>query len=741
VPTSAPPTEPLALDGLRGEIVAGLPFASPDDRLTAVRALLSPAADDRTLHRGRNHLYAARLATAAGPLSVVVKAFGREGLWHRTRRRLSNAGKAQRSFLLGRRILARGILTPEPLLWLAPPGLDGPSYLVTRELADVVEARYLIRALNAGDAELRFPELPVSATLTALARAARALHDAGFWHRDFSAGNLLLQTASPGGGDQPAIWLVDLNRSRELQVVSSRRRMADLSRLPLARAEHQAALLAAYHAPQPVAMAAQRLYRRQKQRFEARHRHKNALRTTLARWRGRLLSRGTFAHIRAAEPGTALRERAVWDQLSDQPHLHAGRWQKLGARLADAPAQLSGLAAGIAAWPRVRRRYRELTAAATQPRTFAGLGVALRPWPRDPGALLAAVADLGVRHVLLRTHPWDEGADRDAEVELAAALAASGLELTVALPQNRELVRDPARWRAAVTDLGRRLAPFAHAFQVGQAINRSKWGVWSLREYAALAVPAVDVLRRVAPNARLLGGAVIDFEPLATAAVANYGPAPPFDGLASLLYVDRRGAPENTQLGYDALGKALLVKAIAATGSRSGGGAGSSYLTEVNWPLREGPHSPAGRLVAVDEESQANYLARFYLMVLTAGAADRVFWWQLFAKGYGLADPLVEGSPRRRPAFAALRTLQATLAGTSSVGRLVAPPGAYLLSFAAADGAVWVAGWSTAAAIEVDLPRPAAEVISRDGRPLGPLSGARLLVGPAVRYARLVSSP
>ena len=50
-----------------------------------------------------------------------------------------------------------------------------------------------------------------------------------------------------------------------------------------------------------------------------------------------------------------------------------------------------------------------------------------------------------------------------------------------ALPQNRELVRDPARWRAAVEELGDALHPLRpRSFQVGQAINRSKWGIWSL---------------------------------------------------------------------------------------------------------------------------------------------------------------------------------------------------------------------------------------------------------------------
>lgn len=228
--------------------------------------------------------------------------------------------------------------------------------------------------------------------------------------RDFSAGNLLLQAAGQGGG-QPAIWLVDLNRSRELQVVSSQRRMADLSRLPLARAEHQAALLAAYCAPQPVAIHAQRLYRRQKQRFEARHRHKNALRTALAR-SARTGSR------RAARSRTSPLPSREWRSASGRCGISfpisricmPGGGRSWAPDLRTPPRSSPEWRRASPPGLRVRRCYRELTAAAAQPRTFAGLGVALRPWPRDPEALLAAVADLGVRHVLLRTHPWDEGA-------------------------------------------------------------------------------------------------------------------------------------------------------------------------------------------------------------------------------------------------------------------------------------------------------------------------------------------
>ena len=256
-----------------------------------------------------------------------------------------------------------------------------------------------------------------------------------------------------------------------------------------------------------------------------------------------------------------------------------------------------------------------------------------------------------MRHALLRLHPWQD--DHAAEEELARALRALERppDLAFSLPQNRELVRDPQRWRAAVAELAERFTPYGRSFVVGQAVNRSKWGVWHAGEYRALAAAAAEELRRHrgpgGGEVEVLGPGVIDFEPLATLGLVNFPGVPRLDGLASLLYVDRRGAPEERQMGFDAAGKAALLRAIADTGRAT---AGRSWITEVNWPLREGPHSPAGQLVAVDEETQADYLVRYFVEVLATGHTERVYWWQLVARGYGLVCPEDDGDGGRSPA-------------------------------------------------------------------------------------------
>ncbi len=146
------------------------------------------------------------------------------------------------------------------------------------------------------------------------------------------------------------------------------------------------------------------------------------------------------------------------------------------------------------------------------------------------------------------------------------------------------------------------------------------------------------------PESSCSGPPVIDFEYHVTAAVLNLKRAGfRFDAVSALLYVDRRGAPENRQAGLDTVAKVLLLKAIAETARNA---AGRCWITEVNWPLREGPHSPAGRDVSVDEETQADYLVRYYLLALGTGLVERVFWWQVVARGYGLVDPADPASPK-----------------------------------------------------------------------------------------------
>ena len=728
----------------------------------------------KTLHWGRNYLYLTTLATTDGPLPVAVKQFEAGGWRQRAKRRLAGS-KAAKSWHVARALLDAGLMTPEPVLLVEPDDPEKASYYACRHLDDTLEARYLLRAVNAGTAAETFPEADVDAFLVALGRTARRLHDAGFWHRDFSSGNVLIRWR--GDGEPPDLYLLDLNRTRVGRWPTLSERSRDLARMMIHRPADQRRFLDAYWgAPAGEALPAgaeRGSASAPKVALYKLYHHGWRFKNEAKKWvRGKLhgitqtakdlvLPRGTHAHIPEAPEGAATRDKVVWDELSDQPHLHAGKLEKHLARARDAGAYLAQARVTAAALPRVWRQYRRLEAARyRQPVPFAGAGVALRPWPEDPEALLAAVSDLGAEHLLLRLHPWQD--DHRHEEELARSLAERFPErdLVFTLPQNRDLVRDPGCWRGAVEELAERFTPYGTTFVVGQAVNRSKWGVWNAGEYRELAASAAEILRRH-PGVRVFGPGVIDFEPLATVGMVNYPDLPRLDGLASLLYVDRRGAPEARQMGFDAADKATLLQAIADTaghvgaeplagepGGTGGNGRPESWITEVNWPLREGPHSPAGKLVAVDEEAQADYLVRYYLEVLATGHAQRVYWWRMVARGYGLVCPEegVDGRVlRRRPAFRAMAHMLARLGGSQCEGPVPDLPDAVrAYRYRYPDGTATVAAWTVGEArgdgghTRIALPGEVAGAHDRDGTTV-PVDGLPL-VGPRPVYLDLKGS-
>lgn len=753
----------FALADFTGKIAAGFELL---DLERAIARLIDPGAATKTLHWGRNYLYLTRCETAAGPLEVVVKQFRNAGPRDRLRRRLGGS-KAAKSWRVAQAMAAAGIATPEPLLLIESRCPTGPSFYVCRYLAGAVEARYLLRAANAGRLGELFPALDLPRFLRELGGFVRRLHDAGFWHRDLSSGNVLVRgleaegaaaaaaggaegTAADGAYDFYDFSLVDLNRARPGRRLSLSQRARDLSRMNVLRPEHRRLFLAGYWRREggPPALG-RALYSFYFSAFLWKNRWKKRLRRGRPSGSPRRAMRVPHAHIPEAPAGAPARDQIVWDRLSDQPHQHAGRLSKLRVRLADTAIHATTAATVARALPRVWRRYRELPRELYGgPVPWDGAGVCLRPWPEAPEALLALVEQLGTRHLLLRLHPWQE--DHQAEEELAAELSRRGYDLTFALPQNRDLVRDPARWRASLACLGERFTPYGKRFQIGQAINRSKWGVWNLRDYVELARGAEEVLRGY-PGVELLGPAVIDFEYHLTIAVLNLPDAGfHFDAVSGLLYVDRSGPPEGRQLGFDAVDKVRLLRAIADTGTncrlgqdgaekpgeKAGQGQGRCWITEMNWPLWEGPHSPAGRNVSVDEDTQADYLVRYYLLTLGTGLVERVFWWQLVARGYGLVDPGEAPEGRCRPSFLALQTMLRELAGCRMEEVLPAPPPARLYRFRRSDGGDVVAGWSPVRR-QGRLPRPAARVVGRDGGALPAPAGIEVELLPAPAYFHL----
>jgi len=713
--------QPFAGSDLHGEYSLSCP---PDNGIDEIVRLTDPASSVETIHWGRNYIYAADLVTGSSRVPVVVKQFNNTGLRKRLDRRWRGS-KAERSWRVAGELKRHGLATPDPVMWVESDAKEGPSYFIAKRLDGAVEVRHFFRRLNHEPGRDDFPEVEETAFLESLGRLARRVNDAGILYRDLSMGNIL----AVENEDALELFLIDFNRARTGRKLGVYGRTRDICRLPILDRDHQAAFLKGYWGDVPTRWSFRWwFYDLSVRGYIFKHALKKRLRTL--RLRRRHAHGGSHhPHIPAADSGASARDKSVWDRLSDQPHQHATRREKWAIRAADSPSHVRDAAVILWSAPAVRRRYAELRQSRnSKPVPFTGIGLAVRPWPDDPEAHLEWIDHLGVGPVLVRLHPWDE--DHRHEERLAQSLVDSGHEVAFVIPQNRDLVRDRTRWRSAVTELAERFTSYGRHFQVGQAINRSKWGIWTQNEYVDLYLEASEILRRY-PDVEVLGPSVIDFEFQSILALVNRRvPDLRFDIVSSLLYVDRRGAPENRQMGLDTVDKVTLLRAIADVGRCS---SSRCWITEVNWPLREGPHSPAGKTVAVGEDEQANYLVRYYLLTLGTGLVERVYWWRLIARGYGLVAPSSDGSLRRRPAWHALRNLIAQLGGATFHGPITSPEGAFLYRFER-DGRDIVVGWSVSAATEATLPRPCGEVISRDGGQVSDSPGRDVRLGPSPTY-------
>jgi len=353
---------------------------------------------------------------------------------------------------------------------------------------------------------------------------------------------------------------------------------------------------------------------------------------------------------------------APWDPFSEQPYPIRQRLSKL-ARLRFAFADYAksiltllvclpllaafhvALATGYrpANWSRPQRRAKE----------FMGLAIALNSC--DGPRQAYHIRDLGVKHLLLRIPVW-EADDLGKYTDFITSLPEC--EFAVCVMQDRQHVLDPELWRTHLRTIVEECWPRVRHFQVGQAMNRSKWGCFKTAEYLALASIAEE-LRAEFPGIQLIGPGILDFETLPLLRSLIHGFPVQWDAVGCGLYVDRRGSPRNRQLLLFNLRHKILHFAACIRFSPKAGR--RFWVTEVNWPLSNtAPYSPTCERDCVSEEDAATYLAEYYVDAWDSQLVERVYWWQLVARGFGLIDVDADQSLRLRPAYHAFKGMLQT---------------------------------------------------------------------------------
>ena len=278
---------------------------------------------------------------------------------------------------------------------------------------------------------------------------------------------------------------------------------------------------------------------------------------------------------------------------------------------------------------------------------FFGLGVNL---DKEPNTTPYLLDELNVQKLLIRIPLWEM---ERVDEYIAFIKTFTHKEVTVALLQDREHITSPTLTKDHLTQIFEALDGICDSYVIGSTINRAKWGFFSVNEYLNFYAVAYALKKERFPHLKLIGSNVIDFELHFTAHTLFHLTNIRFDALGSLLYVDRRGAPENTQMGFDLLGKINLIDALIRLSPKT---SNELIITETNWPIKNtAPYAPTSEHECVSEEDYAHFMVRYHLLAFASQKVSCVYWHQLIAAGYGLIDNR-EGI-RKRSAFEAYKTM------------------------------------------------------------------------------------
>lgn len=261
--------------------------------------------------------------------------------------------------------------------------------------------------------------------------------------------------------------------------------------------------------------------------------------------------------------------------------------------------------------------------------TFFCMGV---DYQREVKLTLELLEELDVKRILVRIKLWEMDTLDDLK---SFILENKTRKITLKIMQDREHIEDLELSRQHLSEIFTSLDGLVDIYEIGTTINRTKWGFFSVDEYCEFYKVAYD-LKAEFPNLNLIGSGVIDFEYHFTIHTLFNFYKIKYDGIASLLYVDRRGAPENTQMGFALSDKISWLSTLIWLSPKT---KNDLHITETNWPISNtAPYAPTSEVECVSEEDYADYMLRYYLLAFASQQVQSVSWHQLIARGYGLVD-------------------------------------------------------------------------------------------------------
>jgi len=360
----------------------------------------------------------------------------------------------------------------------------------------------------------------------------------------------------------------------------------------------------------------------------------------------------------------------TWDNYSDQPaqlkdshYKKRMRKREMSSLLKTIFISLIVLPISFVLMPFVKRKY-------INSHDFFCMGI---DFERESDETVNLLQELDVSRVLLRMKLWE----MDKLVELKKFLLQfKSKKVTLKIMQDRENVEDLTLLKENLNTIFKELDGLVEIYEIGSTINRAKWGFFSVDEYNKFFKVAYDLKYSNYNNIKLIGSGVIDFEYHFTAHTLFNLFKYKYDGIASLLYVDRRGAPENMQFIFALTDKIAWLSTMVWLSPKT---KNELHITETNWPISNtAPYSPTSEHECVSEELYADFMLRYHLLAFASQQVNSLSWHQLIAPGYGLIDN--RNTLTKRHAFEVYKYMVHTLKNAQFL-RLDIKRGYYILQF------------------------------------------------------------
>ena len=319
-----------------------------------------------------------------------------------------------------------------------------------------------------------------------------------------------------------------------------------------------------------------------------------------------------------------------WDNYSDQAGLLKDKTLKKALREKAIPSIIKTFAISLVALPLSIVMMPFVKRKTIHSADFFSLVI---DFQRESDLSLELLEDLDVNTILLRFKLWEMESLEELKTFIHKC---ENKKIILKVMQDRENIEDLTLFEKNISKIFEQLHKNVDIFEIGTTINRTKWGFFSVDEYNNFYKTAYDVKQEKFPDTKLIGSSVIDFEYHFTAHTLFNFFKYKYDGISALLYVDRRGAPENTQIGFTLSDKIALLSTMVWMSPKT---KQDLHITETNWPISgTAPYAPTSEKECVNEEVYADYLLRYYLLAFASQQVESVSWHQLIAPGYGLID-------------------------------------------------------------------------------------------------------